>query len=209
MTCCSLVHAFLPARGFNSPQALQEHFNRDGEINVREGGAEMTTSDSRIASPTRSGLLIAWLWPSLLLGLLSLAAVIATGIDYSHSWQVPFALAEYVVFGLPVGFLYGLFVFGVVVLVRHFAYSHFTFRTQGSLYGAVGFIVSAGGLYGLLTLFRVSLPLLCAHSEQGSRSGSPLSFNSGARGPGPDEGFSIRPYWSPKSLEAAGMSRGR
>jgi hypothetical protein len=107
---------------------------------------------------TRS-LLVAWLWPSLLLGVLTMAGVLATGIDYGNSYQIPFAAAELLAVGLPVGIVFGGLVYSIVVLAWALARRSIVPRSQRIVYAVVAFLVSGVGFYAFFSLFPVAFPL--------------------------------------------------
>lgn len=106
-------------------------------------------------------LLVAWLWPSLALGVLWALWFFIIGVDWEQSWVAPFAVGEFFVAGVPVGVVHGVIVFGLLVMVWRLTRDHIRMRVQPLFYGVVGFLLSWGTLFGLLSLFRVSFsPLL-------------------------------------------------
>lgn len=133
--------------------------------------------------------MLAWLWPSLALGPVTLLAVLSTGV--AHPWQIPFALAEFVVIGFPVGVVFGALVYGFVVLVWAVSRHRLSAQVQPLTYGVVAFVLSTLTLFGLLSLVPLAISTIlfslvvgvifgCAFFVQCRRSLSQIS------GPGHD-----------------------
>lgn len=111
------------------------------------------------SNQTPRSVLWAWLWPSLLLGVLTMAGVLATGIDYSHSYQITFAAAELFAVGLPAGLIFGAVVFAIVAVCWTITRRSATSRNQRLIYAVVAFLASGILFYAFFSLFPVVFPL--------------------------------------------------
>lgn len=116
----------------------------------------MAIDGSRVRARRQPRLLLAWLWPSLALGAATMLAVLSTGVDYAYSWQIPFALGEFVILGLPVGVVFGALVYGLVVLVWAVSRHRLSAGGQPIAYGVVAFAFSTASLFGFLSLFPLA-----------------------------------------------------
>lgn len=109
----------------------------------------------------RRSVLLSWFWMSLVVGVVAIAGVIATGIDYGNAaYQFPLAAVEVVVVGVPAGAVFGAIVYAIVVLVWALSRRSLTPRNQRIVYPVAALLSSGTLFYVFFSLFPVVFPLV-------------------------------------------------
>jgi hypothetical protein len=121
----------------------------------------MESSAPTSVKRAQHSILLSWLWMSLVVGVLAIAGVIATGIDYGNAaYQFPLAAVEVVIAGVPVGAVFGAIVYGIVVLVWALSRRSLTPRSQRIVYPVAALLSSGTLFYVVFSLFPIVFPLV-------------------------------------------------